>query len=299
MTTPYESNTRESQHRGIPSAQEQSNALQGKAKQVAENAKMQGKSQIDRYSDQAANEIETVANSIKAAASELNDNDRAGLSGYVSNLAQSMVGLADTLRGKSADELIREASRLARENPALFLTGSVAIGFGLSRFAKASSRSSSSVSSDSEMPTSSNMSTSPSMTERDSAESGSMGGSGTTRKAEGMGTSSGLDHTGMASFDSSGTAPSGSSGVGASTTSSTSGMAGQTSTPIVAEVESTYEKTTTVIPEGDTKPMSSVVRPASTSDLADTPAYGSSALDKDKNASSNLGGSKKDTTGGF
>jgi hypothetical protein len=43
------------------------------------------------------------------------------------------------LRGKSADELLQQAGKLARDNPTLFLAGSVALGFGLSRFLRASS----------------------------------------------------------------------------------------------------------------------------------------------------------------
>jgi hypothetical protein len=43
------------------------------------------------------------------------------------------------MRGKSAEEMLQQAGRLARENPALFVTGSVAVGFGLSRFLRASS----------------------------------------------------------------------------------------------------------------------------------------------------------------
>ena len=70
MTSPYESNTRESQQQSMPSAQEQAEAMKDKARSVADNAMVQGKGQIDRYSDKAANEIETVANSFKAAATE-------------------------------------------------------------------------------------------------------------------------------------------------------------------------------------------------------------------------------------
>jgi len=57
----------------------------------------------------------------------------------VSDIAQSMVDLADNLRGKSVDELVGEVNRLARNNPGLFIAGSVALGFGLTRFARPSS----------------------------------------------------------------------------------------------------------------------------------------------------------------
>lgn len=111
-----------------------------KAKEAAEQVKAQGKEQLDGYRDTAANEIEKVAQGVKAAAEELEGQDQTGLSHYVSDMAQSMVKLADNLRGKSVDQLFGEANRLARDNPALFITGSIALGFGLTRFARASSR---------------------------------------------------------------------------------------------------------------------------------------------------------------
>lgn len=111
-----------------------------KAREAAEQVKTQGKEQLDSYRDTAADEIEKVAQGVKAAAAELEGQDQSGLSHYVADMAQSMVQLADNLRGKSVDQLVGEVNRLARDNPALFITGSIALGFGLTRFARASSR---------------------------------------------------------------------------------------------------------------------------------------------------------------
>jgi len=111
-----------------------------KAEQAAEQVKNQGKEQLDSYRETAADEIEKVAQGVKAAAAELESQDQAGLSHYVGDMAQSMVKLADNLRGKSVDQLVGEVNRLARDNPALFITGSIALGFGLTRFARASAK---------------------------------------------------------------------------------------------------------------------------------------------------------------
>ena len=110
------------------------------ARQATEEIKAKGKSQLDGYRETAADEIEKVAHSAEAAARELEGEDTLGLSGYVSDMAQGMVRLADNLRGKSVDELFQDVNRLARDNPTLFIAGSVALGFGLTRFAKASAR---------------------------------------------------------------------------------------------------------------------------------------------------------------
>ena len=113
--------------------------MKAKARQAGEQVKAQGMAQLDSYRGTAADELEKVAQSAKAAAAELENQDRTGLSSYVSDMAQSMVELADGLRGKSVDELVGDVNRLARNNPGLFIAGSIAIGFGLTRFARASS----------------------------------------------------------------------------------------------------------------------------------------------------------------
>ena len=122
-----------------PDAAQMSESAKASARQAAEQVKHQGKAQLENYRGSAADELEKVARSAKAAAAELEQQDRAGLSHYVSDMAQSMVEFADDLRGKSVDELVGEVNRLARNNPALFIAGSVALGFGLTRFARASS----------------------------------------------------------------------------------------------------------------------------------------------------------------
>lgn len=116
-----------------------SHELQGQVKQVAEEAKRQGKEQLESYRQTAADELEKIAEGARAAASELEDQDEPALSNYVLNAAESMYELADKLRGKSIEDLIQQAGRLAHDNPTLFLAGSVALGFGLMRFARASS----------------------------------------------------------------------------------------------------------------------------------------------------------------
>lgn len=88
----------------------------------------------------AASKVDTLADSAHAAADRLQGTDLQQLSRYVESLAESMNRLSGNLREKPADALLQDVSRLARENPALFITGGVAVGFGLSRFAKASNR---------------------------------------------------------------------------------------------------------------------------------------------------------------
>ncbi len=114
--------------------------LKEAAQDAVQDAKQGGAAHFEHYRDTAADQLGAIAQSAQAAANELEDKDTLGLAHYVNDMAQSLTGLAEDLRGKSAEQLLHQAGTLARENPALFLTGSIAIGFGLSRFLKASSQ---------------------------------------------------------------------------------------------------------------------------------------------------------------
>lgn len=113
--------------------------LQDDAKHVLESAREHGTEQLGQYRDSAADQLENLAKTASAAAEDLQEKDTLGISHYISDIAESLSAFASSMRGKSAEEMLQQAGRLARENPALFVTGSVAVGFGLSRFLRASS----------------------------------------------------------------------------------------------------------------------------------------------------------------
>lgn len=102
-------------------------------------ARQQADAQFGQYRDTAADQIEALAKGAKSVVSELESNDTLGMSAYLADMAESMSGLAGSLRGKSAEQLLHDGAELARNNPALFVAGSIALGFGLSRFLKAGS----------------------------------------------------------------------------------------------------------------------------------------------------------------
>jgi hypothetical protein len=127
--------------------------LQHLKEDVAEalgGARQQADAQFGQYRDTAADQIEALAQGAKSFVSELEDKDSLGMSDYLSDMAESMSGLAGNLRGKSAEQLLHEGVDLARSNPALFIAGSIALGFGLSRFLKAGSSAAMTVRADSD-----------------------------------------------------------------------------------------------------------------------------------------------------
>lgn len=141
MTTPYESNGQANdggRQAGIDGDRKQQAKQQ--ASEMADQAKSAGREQLDRHRGTAAEEIEKLAQGARAAADELDQQHREGIAHYLGDMASAMSTFADDLRHKNADELIRDCTSMARRNPGLFLAGSVAIGFGLSRFARASNR---------------------------------------------------------------------------------------------------------------------------------------------------------------
>lgn len=87
---------------------------------------------------QLAEGADALADAIDAAASNLDEHDREGLARYARKLSSDISKAAGHIEGRSVDELAADAKKLARNNPALFMLGSIAVGFGLSRFFKAS-----------------------------------------------------------------------------------------------------------------------------------------------------------------
>jgi hypothetical protein len=100
-------------------------------------ARHQADEQFGQYRDTAADQIEALARGAQSVVSEIRTNDTFGMSDYLADMADSMSSLAGKLRSKSAEELLHDGADLARDNPGLFIVGSIAVGFGLSRFLKA------------------------------------------------------------------------------------------------------------------------------------------------------------------
>lgn len=137
MPTTYETSQGDERNTTRPPS-DQVQDLQEDAQALLDSAREQGSAKLDEYRETAADQIETLAQTAKSAAEQMQDNDTLGLSHYVTDVAQGMTSFASSLRNKSAEQLLQQAGQLAKDNPALFITGSIALGFGLSRFLRAS-----------------------------------------------------------------------------------------------------------------------------------------------------------------
>ena len=114
------------------------NKIKSEAIGVAQDAKRQGQEQFEAHKHTAADQTEKLAGVVERVAEEFKGQDQQSLAEYAGQIAGSMKSFAENLRDRSLDDVIRDTQQLARNNPTLFLMGSVAVGIALSRFFKAS-----------------------------------------------------------------------------------------------------------------------------------------------------------------
>jgi hypothetical protein len=110
------------------------------AKDATREAKARAEEKVEAGQHRIAEEADTLSDAIDAAAASFDEHDRQGLARYTREMSSRLSEAAHHLEGRSIDQLADDAKRLARENPALFMLGSIAVGFGLSRFFKASEK---------------------------------------------------------------------------------------------------------------------------------------------------------------
>ena len=96
-----------------------------------------GSVQAEATSGLAADNVESVGSALNSFADSLREGDQETLANYATRIADTVNDVATGLRERSIDTMISDVNRLARRNPGAFLIGSVAAGFVLSRFLRA------------------------------------------------------------------------------------------------------------------------------------------------------------------
>lgn len=118
------------------SGEELSQTMKSKRDEVTTEASKEAKSQAEGAKSYAADEMEDFSHVAEATAGALSDENHEKLSSYVNDMAAYVGNMAESLRNRSADDLVHEAKRMARKNPTLFIAGGIALGLGISRVAK-------------------------------------------------------------------------------------------------------------------------------------------------------------------
>ena len=117
-------------------------SVKDEALKIGESARQTGESLVREKAEEAREQITAQSDSVESAvddiASTLGEHSDT-LGQYASEFAGTLSSFNDRLRTSSLDEMASDARRIARENPAMFMLGAVAIGTIAARFFQASS----------------------------------------------------------------------------------------------------------------------------------------------------------------
>lgn len=106
---------------------------------LAETLKGRAMQSAETFKNKALDVTESATGAIEAAADKLRDNPDAPdwMASGLQKIARQIEQLASDLQGRSMDDMGRQASRLARDNPGTFLAASAAAGFAATRLLRA------------------------------------------------------------------------------------------------------------------------------------------------------------------
>lgn len=108
--------------------------------EAAGTVRERGHESLEQAKERTADQADELASALDATADDLeSDGGNEALSGYGHSMAAMVRRFAGGLRENEIEEFAGEIAGYARRNPASFLAGSVALGFGLSRIVKSSS----------------------------------------------------------------------------------------------------------------------------------------------------------------
>jgi HPt (histidine-containing phosphotransfer) domain-containing protein len=122
-----------------PSRREQ--RLEGQEPQsigIVGKMKERAATQLTTQKDRATEGLGMLAHAVRHTTERLRDEQHETVATYVERAAEQLERLSSNLRGKDVSELLQDAQRLARRQPALFIGGSFAIGLLAARFLKSS-----------------------------------------------------------------------------------------------------------------------------------------------------------------
>lgn len=118
--------------------------LAGQARAAASEAADRTKARVTDYAEQqkgaAAEQIVKLSEATHAAADHLNQASPT-MARYAHDLAGGIDRFAGAVRERSVGDLVRQASDYARREPAVFVAGTVFVGFLMARFLRSSAES--------------------------------------------------------------------------------------------------------------------------------------------------------------
>ncbi|MCQ0091292.1 hypothetical protein [Roseovarius sp. M141] len=113
-----------------------------RAQGVADTVATEAGNYAGQAKDAAADEVKGVASALRTAAEEMRSGSPQERT--FSQIAEGLADASDAMRDKDLGEMVGAVTDFAKRNPMVFLGSAALIGFAATRFAKASSGSSSS-----------------------------------------------------------------------------------------------------------------------------------------------------------
>ncbi len=145
-TGSYDSTNPSSSQTGSQNTGSEHTESQHKTSDLAEEAKRAARdraiSEAERGKHSASRAVSDSAKALDRAAETLNEQGQVTMAQTTSSIASSLSDFAERLEGRNTDELVHDITNMARRNPELFILGGIGAGLILSRFFKASARSS-------------------------------------------------------------------------------------------------------------------------------------------------------------
>jgi hypothetical protein len=105
---------------------------------LASTIKERAATQLTTQKDRATEGIGTLAQAVRQTTDRLRSEEHDTVAHYVERAAEQLEQFSNSLREKDVNELLRDAQRFARRQPALFIGGSFAVGLLAARFFKSS-----------------------------------------------------------------------------------------------------------------------------------------------------------------
>lgn len=112
-------------------------AVQDKGAEVADAVKTKAEDLANQGKEAGADKAEGFAGAVRRVADDL-ESTSPEIAKHVRSAADSIEGVAGSLRERSVGSLIEEVTGFARRQPAAFFGAAVLAGFAVSRFAKSS-----------------------------------------------------------------------------------------------------------------------------------------------------------------
>lgn len=109
------------------------------ASDAVDQVRHMAESQLSSSKERVADEIGTVAQALRSTADQLRNQNRSGVTEYVSGAADRIESASRYLNSRDLGQVVSDVERFARREPLIFLGGTFAIGLMLGRFLKASS----------------------------------------------------------------------------------------------------------------------------------------------------------------